>query len=223
MSEDVKPDVEEVVQPTETEAVVKESEQPKEPEKGSTEYNFREARKIMSEQNRRIHELEEHLRSSAANSAQPKDELEGVSDDEFLTRKQAEAIALRKAQELLQEQEYSTLEDRMRLKFKDYDDIVTEEHVKELIEDDRDLADSIKSSPNPYATAYKLIKKSAFYQDKGKKPNKDAEKLVKNAQKPVSSNAVQSRPLSNANAFAFSSKEEKDALYREMMQAASRR
>ena len=223
MSEEVKPDVEEVVQPTETEASHKESEKPKEPEKGSAEYNFREARKIMSEQNRRIQELEEHLRSKDVVSAPQKDELEGVSDDEFLTRKQAEAIALRKAQELLQEQEYSTLEDRTRLKFKDYDDIVTEDNVKQLIEDDRDLADSIKASPNPYVTAYKLIKKSAFYHEKGKKPSRDEEKLVKNAQKPVSSNAVQTRPLQNANSFAFSSKEEKDALYKEMMQYASRR
>ncbi len=35
----------------------------KEPQKGSAEYNFREARRIMQEQNRRIQELEERERA----------------------------------------------------------------------------------------------------------------------------------------------------------------
>ena len=46
----------------------------------------------------------------------------------------------------------------MRLKFKDYDEVVTEDNVKRLIEDDADLADSIRRSSNPYANTYRSIK-----------------------------------------------------------------
>jgi hypothetical protein len=221
VSEEENMNVEEVVQPQETVSVEAASTS-KEPEKGSQEYNWKEARREMSEAQRRIQELEAALRNQVAQPVN-KDELDGVGDDDFLTRKQAEALAIRKAQEMMQEQEIASQEDRMRLKFKDYDDVVTEENVKDLIEDDHDLQETIKSSPNPYATAYKLIKKAAFYQQKGMKRNPDAEKIVKNAQKPISSNAVQNRPLGAANSFAFSSQEEREALYKEMMGYASRR
>jgi len=224
MSDNENQNVEEVVQP-ETEAVQASPESPKEPQKGSAEYNFREARKAIEERNRRIQELEYQLQNQQQSqvSHDESDELEDVGADDYLTRRQAEQLALRKAQELIAAQEKNTLEDRTRGKFKDYDDVVTDENVRELIEDDRDLADSISNSPNPYATAYKMIKKSSFYQDKGKKPSREEEKIVKNSQKPVSANAIQSRPLAQANNYAFGSEDERRALYREMTEFASRR
>jgi len=178
----------------------------------------------MQEQNRRIQELEQREYQRSQPQAEQVDELEGLGQEDYLTRKQAEALALRKAQELLAQQEYATAEDRVRLKHKDYDDVVSEDNVNELIKDDPEVADLIKSSQNPYAAAYKLIKKSAFYNEKSKKrPSADMEKVAKNTQKPVSSNAVQARPLAHANNFSFSSQEEKRQLYEEMMGYANRR
>jgi hypothetical protein len=224
MSEVENNNVEVVVEPSESETAQSDSSQQKEPQKGSAEYNFREARKIMQEQNRRIQELEERARyQHQAPVAEPPDELEGLGQDEVLTRRQAEAIALRKTQEILAEREYATAEDRARLKFRDYDDVVTEENVKELIEDDPDVAEAIRNSPNPHVTAYKLIRKTNAGLEKVKKKSVEAEKVVKNAQKPVSSNAVQARPLANANSYAFSGEDERQAMYREMMDAARRR
>ena len=219
MSEEVNQNVGEVVQPTETEQVQEVAEKHLE---SSQEYNWKAARQQLSEAQRRIQELEYRLQSQQAPVAEERDELEGISKDDYLTRGQAEALALRKAQELLQQQEQATAEDRVRLKFKDYDDVVTDDNLKELIENDEDVWNSLKASPNPYAAAYKLIKKSAFYSEKSKKRNPDAEKIVKNAQKPVSSNAVQARPLASANAYATNQAERK-ALYEEMMGYASRR
>ncbi len=223
MTEEENTNVEAVVEPSETETVPEP--QAKEPVKGSAEYNFREARRLMQEQSRRIQELEERERQRNIQAApQPVDELEGLGQEDYLTRKQAEALAIRKAQELLAQQEFANAEDRVRLKFKDYDDVVTDENVDELIKDDHEVADLIKSSSNPYAAAYKLIKKSAFYNEKGKKKAPDmTDKVVKNTQKPVSSNAVQARPLAQANSYAFSNAEEKQQLYNEMMGYAARR
>jgi hypothetical protein len=51
----------------------------------------------------------------------------------------------------------------------------------------------------------------------------EAEKIIKNAQKPVSSNAVQTRPLASANSYAALGAEERKSLYEEMMNSASRR
>lgn len=222
MSEDENDNVEAVVEPSETETTQEDSVQQKEPQKGSKDYNFAEARRIMQEQNRRIAELEERARYYQQPVAEQKDELEGLGQDEVLTRRQAEAIALRKAQEMLAERDHATAEDRARLKFRDYDDVVTDQNVRELIEDDPDLADAIRNATNPHMTAYKLIKKTKPAEKMVKK-SMEAEKIIKNAQKPVSSNAVQTRPLASANSYAALGAEERQALYREMMESSSRR
>lgn len=218
----------EVVAPEEeSSSEVKIQSQSQEPEYGSKEYNMREMRKLIERQDREIQDLKElaYQRMQPQAKEDEDDDLDGVDKDALLTRGQAERLAFRKAQELIQQQEVANLEDKTRLKFRDYDDVVTEENVKNLIDDDRDLADSIKNSPNPYATAYKFIKKASFYQESTKKkpPKEEAEKIIKNAQKPVSANAVQSRPLSQANAYMNLNEQEKVDVYREMMHYAGRR
>jgi len=215
-------DVEVVVEPSDQEIKSEEQQsQSKEPAYGSQEYNFREMRRVVEEQQRRIKELE------SKNYQQKEPEEEEVLDgDDFLTVKQAEKLALRKAQELIKQQEIDTLEDRTRMKFKDYDDVVTEENVKKLIEDDVDLADSIRNASNPYATAYKLIKKTSFHKkdnEERAKKNSDVEKLQKNSTKPGSANAVAPKPLAQATSFSSMSKAEMSALYKEMQECASRR
>lgn len=224
MSEDQTQDVVEEVVTPESKETGEKQEISQEPQKGSSEYNFREMRKALEEQQRKIRELEGAL--SQQNASSHEDEDEQLSGDDFLTVKQAEKLALRKAQELIQQREVATLEDRMRLKFKDYDEVVTEENVKQLIEDDQDLAYTLQNSPNPYAAAYKFIKKSSFYkgaEDMAQKRAKEAERITKNTQKPASANAIPSKPFSEANKFAAFSDAEMKAVYREMMESASRR
>ncbi len=219
MSEDVNMDVSEVVQPTEAETV-QDSPQSQEPQKGSQEYNFREARRIMDQQSREINELKYHLQSMQ----KPVPVEEDPTDGDYLTKKQWRELEEQREAERRAQHEYATAEDRVRLKHRDYDEVVNQKNIDELIEDDSDLAETLRSSPNPYAAAYKLIKKASFYQEKQKpKKNQEAEKIVKNVSKPVSSNAVPTRPLATANEFASSSHDERQALYREMMGYASRR
>lgn len=221
LSEDVNTDVQEVVQPSEPETV-QDNSVSQEPQKGSSEYNFRETRKIIEQQSREINELRYHL---GAMQQKPAPVEEDPSDSDYLTKKQWRELEEQREAQRRAQLEYDAAEDRMRLKNRDYDEVVTEQNIKELIEDDSDLSETLRNAPNPYATAYKLIKKSSFYQQKQVKPKKnmEAEKIVQNVSKPVSSNAVQARPLATANEFASSSSEERQALYREMMSYASRR
>lgn len=224
MSEDQTQDVVEEIVAPESKETGEKQEVSQEPQKGSPEYNFREMRKALEEQQRKIRELEGAL--SQQNTPSQQDEDEHFNPDDFLTVKQAEKLALRKAQELIQQREVATLEDRVRLKFRDYDDVVSEDNVKQLIEDDPDIATTLQSSPNPYAAAYKLIKKSSFYkgaEDMAQKRAKEAERIAKNTQKPASANAIPSKPLAEANRFAANSDTEMKALYKEMMEYASRR
>ena len=206
-------DVEVVVEPSEPEITSEQSEQEeesKEPAYGSQEYNFRELRKIAEEQQRELRELRAQVQRPIQQE-EPDDE-----EDDFLTKKQV--------REMLQQQEQASLEDKMRIRFKDYDDVVTEENIKKLIENDDDLADSIRRASNPYATAYKLVRKSAFFNDEQKlksKKQSDVEKIQKNSQKPASAN-VATKPLQKANSYASMSKEEMDTLYKEMMECARR-
>lgn len=223
MSEEENSNVTEVVQPSETETSQTPAQAAStESSTNSADRNWKEARRTMEEQNRRIRELESQLYQPKAPEPEYRDELEEVGQNDYLTRKQAEALALRKAQELLEQQHYSQAEDRARMKFRDYDDVVTEDNVKELTQDP-DVLHTLKASPDPYAAAYKLIKNSSFYSEKNKKPTVQEEKMAKNLQKPVSSNAVAQRPLANANAYAFGSEDERKALWAETVNSARRR
>lgn len=221
MSEDQMQDVvEEVVAPESAES---KQEVSQEPHKGSQEYNFREMRRLLEEQQRRIKELES-IRLPEQKAS--KDDEDNLADDDFVTVKQAKKMALREAQELIQQQEAYTLEDRTRLKYRDYDDVVTENNVKQLIEDDQDLAYTIQNSPNPYVSAYKLIKKSAFYkghENMAKKQAQEAERITKNTQKPASASSINSKPLSEANTYASYSDEQLKTALREMEEYARRR
>lgn len=223
MSEEENMDVMEVVQPQETETV----QESKEPVKGSAEYNFRETRKLIEQQSREIQELKqreyERMQAAQAPQAAQVDELGGLSYEDYTTRKHVEALAARVVEERLAQQEYATAEDRVRLKHKDYDDVVNDENIQKLINDSPRLANLLKSSDNPYLDAYEFIKQTSFYNEKNKKRAPGVDKVAVNSQKPVSVNAVQARPLTQANSYAFSSEEEKRAMYNEMMGYANRR
>ena len=230
MSEIENTDVDqEVVSPADEEVVV-DVDESEEPKKGSSEYNFRELRSQLESQKRVVDEQQHRIRELEYGSAKPESptddiDLDKLDGDDFLTVKQAKQMALRQAEELLKKRDFDQLEDRVRMKFKDYDDVVSEENVKKLVEDDNDLADTLRNSPNPYTVAYKLIKKSHFFKESedGKKYKDETNSLKKNAQKPGSSNSVSAKPLAQASAYANRGAQDMNELYREMTEYASRR
>jgi uncharacterized protein GlcG (DUF336 family) len=69
---------------------------------------------------------------------------------------------------------------------------VIENHALPMIKNDPALAYKIQQSKNPAETAYKLGKLSDSYEETvAKQPtSQKAEKIIKNSQRPVSSNAA---------------------------------
>jgi hypothetical protein len=218
--------VEEVVQPSNEEQVQQQAQS--EPEEGSKEYNFREMRRAMQEQQRELYELRNYVAYQSQAPQQKQEEDVRFDKDDIPTWGQLEKVidkkAEAKARELMQQQQADELEDRVRVRIKDYDDVVTEENVKTLFEDPI-LTEAIKHAPDPYSAAYKMIKGSHFYNQKIVPPKKnlDAEKIVKNAQKPMSSNAVRSEAIQNATSYASYSEDEKQSAWRRMNEASKRR
>lgn len=193
---------------------------------GGDAKNFRELRRILKEQQTRIRELEQVAAPRYQEALPPEEEEESINPDDIPTWKQVQKAikkeAEKRAREIVGEHHAMTAEDRFRAKNRDYDEVVTEDNVRQLVDDDPVLADTIRNSPNPYEAAYKLIKKTSFY----KKPEgaSDAKRIQENAKKPVSSNAVKTeRPLAAAHSWATMGESDRNALYKEMQDCARRR
>lgn len=194
------------------------------PAKKSVDYNWNEARRRMRDLERVAQEQQEIIEKLK----KPQEEdLTAIHDDEIITAKQARALAQKMAkqaaEEALRQRDIETLEDRMRAKFSDFDEIVSEENINFLNKNEPEIAASLKKLSNdPYLqaiTAYKMIKnirpKTSSEQSIEKK------KALQNSQKPVSAQSVaKNSAIGNAHLFENGLTEElKKQLYKEMMQA----
>lgn len=146
-------------------------------------------------------------------------------DEEFVERKH-----LRQMQLQLEKQ---TLELRIKSKFKDFDDVVTEAAIEKLAREEPELAMTLHNAPDMYTkavTAYKLLKNN------DQKPRERSEdeyemwerELGRQDPTPRSTHELSltrtDRPISSASAFQNGlTKELKDQLYREMQDSIKAR
>lgn len=176
------------------------------PKENPNEINWRQANEVMRLQKQRIDELEKYQQSAQqrqTNVAEEPDEFANEDPDNYITidkaRRMAEKAAEKKAkvyaqqavQEYSQQQAVAISEERARTKYEDYD-YVMENYAIPMIKNDPALAYKIQTSKNPAETAYKLGKLSDSYEDTMTKaaPSPKAEKILKNSQRPTSSNAA---------------------------------
>lgn len=190
----------------------------KPPEQPKQDRNWDEAREVLRLQKQRIEELETRL-AQQNQVAQPKqedaDDFAGLDPDDFMTvgkakelyqkaaSKQAKEAAKQVVQEHLQQFNVVQDEQRMRSKHEDFD-FVIENYALPMIKNDPVLAYKIQTSKNPAEAAYKLAKFSDEYEaSMAKQPQSPkAEKILKNSQRPVSSQAVSSPLKSQADDFS---------------------
>lgn len=187
------------------------------------EYNWAEARKGLAQRDKEIQELRAQLQSLA------KPEEPSISDDDLLTAKDGRKVFRKEAAEIVQEAlkqyEVSTLEERMLQKFPDFNDVVSPENIRFLKETEPELAMSLANlahDPKAQSTAaYKLLKKLGIGANQSS-PEKD--KALKNAQKPLSVNAVTKQSaLGNAHLFENGlTSELKSQLWKEMQDCIKR-
>jgi len=206
---------------------VSESQEPKE---GSKEFNFRqlenekkEAERRASEQESMNRELMALLKQSKEPESPQEEVLPQLSPDDIPEWRHVEkyvSTAVEKGvREKLAKQERDRLPNLVKERHQDFDEIVTPDRIKKLEQENPELAEGLSKSSDPYTATYTYLK--AIYAPKKQDPvaMEEAEKILENSKKPISSNAVgQQSALKNANNFQTKSK---DQLYKEMMSYAN--
>lgn len=184
--------------------------------------NWREMRQTMEELKNRNYALETEV--ARMREPVPEQEVDPTDDDIStigVTKKLIRKEATKIAQEIVRNREAQTVEERVRLKYADYDAIVNKENLQHLFSSAPELVNMLKANhQDPYAqavAAYKLMKKFGI-------AGEDSVKLKDNQTKPRSVNSVgQSSALSQANAFSRGlTPDLKKQLWNEMNEAAKK-
>ena len=159
--------------------------------------NWREARRKMQELERRTADQDELIRRLQTQQ-QPtqEDDLAKLADDDIVTAKQARSLAQKMAREVadqaIREREATTIDERLRNKFPDYENVVTQDNIDLLKQQDPELAMSLYAlANNPYeqaVAAYKMLKRTGLGDMAKTQPQKA--KALENSKKPVSVQSV---------------------------------
>lgn len=198
-------------------------EQPKDqPQIDSAADNWKKANEVLKLQKQKIDELESRLYEMAKPPViEEKDEFADLDPEAYvnvqqarklverMAEKKAKEMAMQAVQQYAHQQNVTTDELRARNKYEDYDYVI-EHFAIPLIKNDPALAHKIQTSKNPAETAYRLGKVSDEYEASMQKQevSPKADKILKNSQRPVSSNAVGSPLKSQAENFSKMSKQE---------------
>lgn len=188
----------------------------KEEPRADADHNWKQANEVLRIQKQEIEYLKAQMAQMAKPQEEPeKDEFADLDPEEYLTvdkaRKMAEKLAEKKAAETakkyvaeyVQQQNIQNDEARARSKYDDYD-FVLENYALPLIKNDPALAYKVQTSKNPAETAYRLGKLSDSYEEGAMKQpvSPKAEKILKNASRPVSGNAVGNPLKTQADQFS---------------------
>jgi len=183
-------------------------------QKNDADRNWEQVRQVLQFQKQKIEELESRVGQKNAPAEEP-DEFSELDPGDYLTVGQAKALAQKLAAKTAKEEASRLMDDymtqqkiqvdeqRLRAKHDDYDYVVDNFAVP-LIKNNPALAIQVKNSKNPAETAYLLGKMSDNYgETMSKQPSTArAEKVLKNANRPVSSSAVGSPLRSQADQFS---------------------
>jgi hypothetical protein len=168
-----------------------------------------------------------------AQEPQEPDELDSLSDDDWMTfsqyKKASERLIQERVNKALQEAEMQRSErelpQRLKTTFPDFDTVVTEQNVQQLIALEPELAQAVEKIGDKYAqavAAYKYIK--AFIPQATADTTKANDKIAKNLGQPKAMGAATaSSPLATAASFDKGlTPEMKKQLYAEMEACARR-
>jgi len=201
------------------------------PTEGSKEFNFRALEQKNADAEARLRETEAMnkeligmLKQGKEPQQPPMEEvLPQLNPDDIPEWSHVEKYVTKAVEKGVQaklaKQEKDRLPQLVKDRYQDFEEIVTAERVKQLEQENPELAEGLSHSKDPYTATYKYLK--AIHKPKKQDPvaMEEAEKILENSSKPISSNAVgQQSALKNANNFQRKSKEQ---LYKEMSQYAS--
>lgn len=209
---------EEVMTGVETEAAAQEAGHSESPEakQNDQDKNWRAMREQMDELKRYSQHLETEVRQLKVPPQQKEEEISAAEDDLStvgLTKKLAKKEAQSIVNEYMAKKDAEFAEQMARLKYQDYDAVVSKDNLQQLVQREPELARMLMSNPDPVG-AYKLMKRLGV--------NSEESALVKqNQEKPRSVQSVgQTSALSQAHAFAQGlTPDVKKSLWAEMQDA----
>lgn len=168
-------------------------------QRNDVEYNWAEARRKMNELDRKVREQDDYIARIHKQITPQEDEIDEVdrlAEDDIITKSQAKRLAEKMVKQsvdnALRARDASTVEERVKSKFSDFDEIVTRENIEYLRKQDPELAETLSYNPDPYKQAvavYNTLKRMGVNGEKSKAPL-EREKALKNSQKPLSVNAI---------------------------------
>jgi len=179
------------------------------------EKNWRQMREQMDELKRNNQRMEAELNKSRQPVVQ-EEEL-SVADDDLstvgITKKLIHKEAKKIASEMIQRKEMEDSEKWARVKYADYDSVVTNDNLQRLVQTAPELARMLMANPEPVG-AYKLLKSLNI-------DASESAQLKENQQKPRTVGSVgHASALSQANAFAKGlTPELKSQLWKEMQES----
>jgi hypothetical protein len=178
--------------------------------RNDAEYNWAETRRKLDEHERVIREQREIIDRLQKSPEEPEEDLSTLSKEDIITVGQHERlsakIAKKEVSEALRKYKAETMEDRLRVKYPDFDQVLTKENIELLKQNDPELAESIhRLADDPYTqsvAAYKLLKREGYSTQKSTAPSVEKKKAIENSQKPISVNAVTKQSaIGNVHAF----------------------
>lgn len=195
--------------------------------RNDAEYNWAEMRRVKEElergRERDREELAELRRQVQQFKSPSPEEEDSISDDEYAEGRHLKRLKkeLNELKSSMQQKELSSMDERLHLRFTDYEEVMTPENVKLAEKLEPELAKVIGTYTDPYekrVSAYRLIKRLTAKQEG---PSAEKKKAEANSQKPLSVNAVtKNSAIGNAHLFENGlTPELKNQLYKEMREA----
>jgi len=190
-------------------------------EESPQDKNWKEIRNALRELKKENKYLREQALQSQNAQKQPV-QPDPDDDEPYVTPRKLEK-RIHDLESQLKAKDAESVEDRLRSKFSDYDEVVSTENVEYLQQHDPELVISIqRMSDDPYKqamAAYKLLKKTDYHMNKASMEDKS--KAESNSKKPVSVQSVRKQgALAEANRFSNGlTPELKKVLWKEMQQA----
>lgn len=230
MPESEKENVKEVAQPSDGNAAqnsqIEDQKSSSESRPSSEDHNWKEVREIMQQQKQKIAELEEKLSTNKEPSeSTEQDPLGSLSDDDIITvgdtKKIVTTLAEKAAARILEEKQKKQAIDQVPSQFGDYNEVI--KLVDEYVKENPAAEAAILSSPNPRLTAYQMVKSSRMYHEKNSQ-KENAQKMIDNSKKPVSSQSVgTTSPLNEVGRYEKMTKEKAAEIRKIAEEYASRR
>lgn len=199
----------EVINPAqESEQVQPEQAQPEPvqpPQEDIQEKNWKAARNRMDEQTHQIRMLQQELelvRKYSKPEEKVPDEEEFLTDSEKKLYREIKSLKQEVYQSKVKDTDYVV--DRLRAKFKDFDDVMNPENISHLKTNNPSLAKALASlKDEPYEqglAAYDALKNTSWYLNRH--VNEDKARMEQNLKKPGSVQSVRKQgALSEANRF----------------------